>query len=81
MQYSQIIWATLYGFLFFNESPAQHVYVGAGIIILSGLYIVFREGRSKTSENRPVLTTMDLARDKGTRPAAGLLARLRAAAR
>ena len=53
MQYSQIIWATLYGYLFFDETVKPNVIVGAGIMILSGLYIVFREGRGKTSENTP----------------------------
>jgi drug/metabolite transporter (DMT)-like permease len=77
MQYSQILWATLYGYLFFGESVESNVVVGAGIIILSGLYIVFRESRSKNSANTPVLSSMDLARDKGTRPNAGVWAKLR----
>lgn len=81
MQYSQILWATFYGYVIFGETLRWNVVAGAGIIIASGLYIVFREGRGKASENTPVLSSMDMARDKGTRPAAGLLAKLRAAAR
>ncbi len=57
MQYSQILWATLYGLLFFNEIPGQNVILGAGIIILSGCYIVFRESRSSASSTTPVLRT------------------------
>jgi drug/metabolite transporter (DMT)-like permease len=54
MQYSQIIWATMFGMLFFDETPDIYTGVGASIIIASGLYIVLRESRG-TSENTPVL--------------------------
>lgn len=64
MQYSQILWATFYGIMFFGEKPQSHVLIGAGIIISSGLYIVLRESGGAKSENSPVLTTMDMARDK-----------------
>lgn len=57
MQYSQIIWATLFGYLFFNERPDLPTIIGTAIIIASGLYIVFRESQGGTSENTPVLRT------------------------
>ncbi|MFQ6547511.1 DMT family transporter [Aestuariibius sp. 2305UL40-4] len=57
MQYSQILWATLYGLLFFEEIPETNTLIGAGIIIASGLYIVLRESRSGASETQPVLRT------------------------
>lgn len=57
MQYSQILWATVYGLVFFNEVPDSYTGVGAAIIIASGLFIVFRESRSGNSENKPVLRT------------------------
>lgn len=57
MQYSQIIWATGFGLLFFDETIDQATAIGAGIIIASGLYIVLRESRSGASENTPVLRT------------------------
>ena len=56
MQYSQIIWAAVYGWLFFGEVIDLGTAIGAGIIIVSGLYIVFREGRGE-SRNVPVLRT------------------------
>lgn len=56
MQYSQIIWAAGFGFLLFGERPSLNTAVGAAIIIASGLYIVFREGRADVSENRPVIS-------------------------
>ena len=57
MQYSQIIWATIYGFWFFGETIDIPTGVGASIIITSGLYIVLRESRSGNSKTTPVLRT------------------------
>lgn len=57
MQYSQILWATAYGALFFDEFPDSATAIGAAIIIASGLYIVLREARSTASANTPVLRT------------------------
>ena len=54
MQYSQIIWATFTGALFFDEFPDLWTAGGASIIIASGIYIVLREG-GKATTNRPVL--------------------------
>lgn len=69
MQYSQIIWATIFGALFFNELPGLNTAMGAGIIILSGLYILFRES-SGSSANRPVTKTRSRA-VQGTHPRIG----------
>ena len=55
MQYSQIIWATGYGWFLFGETVDGATLLGAGIIIASGLYIVWREGRGGNSANRPVI--------------------------
>ncbi len=43
MDYSSLIWATLYGWLLFNVLPTPATWIGAPIIIASGLYIVWRE--------------------------------------
>ncbi len=61
MQYSQIIWATIFGYFIFGETVDMPTVIGAGIIILSGLYIVFRESRGGHSENTPVLRTRSRA--------------------
>ncbi|WP_326522767.1 DMT family transporter [Sphingomonas sp.] len=45
MDYSGLIWATLYGWALFGVLPDGWTWVGAPIIILSGLYIVWREHR------------------------------------
>lgn len=67
MQYSQIIWAAIFGFLFFSETPDLGTIIGASVIIGSGLYILVREGRANVSENRPVSQTKGRA-ETGTMP-------------
>ena len=57
MQYSQILWASLFGWFIFGETVDRYTALGAGIIIASGLYIVLRESRGDTSKNTPVLRT------------------------
>ena len=57
MQYSQILWAVLYGYAFFGEVPDTATAMGAAIIILSGIYIVFREDKIAPASARPVLGT------------------------
>ena len=59
MQYSQILWATVYGTLFFGELPQLTTLIGAAMVILSGLYILMRETNPRTSEIRPVLGPND----------------------
>lgn len=67
MQYSQIIWAALYGWLFFDESVDLYTAVGSAVIIASGIYIVLREGTPSVSQNRPVLESRSRM-DVGTLP-------------
>jgi drug/metabolite transporter (DMT)-like permease len=57
MQYSQIIWASVFGALLFGETMDFATLLGAVIIIGSGVYIVLREGRGNSSQNTPVLRT------------------------
>lgn len=57
MQYSQIIWASIFGYFLFGEEVERATVIGAGIIILSGLYIVFRETRLGAKSQTPVLRT------------------------
>ncbi len=65
-QYSQIIWATIFGMAFFGERPDGWVAVGASIIIASGVFVVWRESRSNTtSANTPVLRVRSPRSDTG----------------
>lgn len=43
MDYSNLIWATVFGLLIFGELPAASTWSGAPLIIGSGLYIAWRE--------------------------------------
>jgi drug/metabolite transporter (DMT)-like permease len=45
MDYSGLIWATLFGWLLFGALPGGWTYVGAPVIIASSLYIAWREHR------------------------------------
>lgn len=67
MQYSQIIWATVYGYLLFGETPGQATIIGATVIIASGIYIVFRESRAPHSQ-QPVSRTQGRAQTLAPRP-------------
>lgn len=68
-QYSQIIWATIFGMAFFGEQPDGWVAVGASVIIASGVFVVWRESRSNASANTPVLRVRSPRSDTGaTRP-------------
>lgn len=57
MQYSQILWATFYGYVIFGETLDRETVLGAGIIIASGLYIVLRESAKGSKSTTPVLRT------------------------
>jgi drug/metabolite transporter (DMT)-like permease len=43
--YTQLLWAVLLGWLVFADSPASTTWIGAAIIIASGLYTLYREHR------------------------------------
>lgn len=44
--YTALLWATLFGWVFWKEVPDAVTWIGAAIIVVSGLYIVLREGRT-----------------------------------
>ena len=56
-EYSALIWASLLGFLLWGELPDAITLVGAGIVISSGLYIIYRE-TVKVGRARPQLPSM-----------------------
>ena len=63
MQYSQILWASLYGRLLFDEHIERATLIGSAIVIASGLYVVLRESLGNSLKT-PVLRTrsrLDLA--------------------
>ena len=56
-EYTALIWATLLGFLMWNELPDLPTLVGATIVSASGLYIIYRE-TIKVGRVRPKLPSM-----------------------
>lgn len=43
LQYSLLLWAILFGYVFFGDVPGTPVYAGAALIVGAGVYIVIRE--------------------------------------
>jgi drug/metabolite transporter (DMT)-like permease len=43
--YTSLVWATLFGWVLWQERPGPAVWVGAAVIVTAGLYIIHREGR------------------------------------
>lgn len=69
MQYSQILWATVYGWLVFAETLDGATMLGLSVIVASGLYILWREARQSESA-RPVIES-DRAGDALPSPSLG----------
>lgn len=77
MQYSQIVWAAIFGALFFAEPTGLNTWIGAAIIIASGLYIVAREARLGPASQSPVTRTRS-RQETGSLPRLGAMLRQRA---
>lgn len=45
--FTKLIWASLFGFVFFSEIPVIWVFVGGAVIFASTSYLTYREGRDK----------------------------------
>ena len=45
-EYLELLWASLIGYAVWSEEPAAHVWIGAAIVVASGLYITWREARA-----------------------------------
>lgn len=56
MDYSNLIWATLFGWLLFDQLPVESTWLGAPIIIASGLYIIWREHRLQRERTAVAMT-------------------------
>lgn len=48
--YTQLIWATTLGYLVFDQLPSRWTLLGAGIVVVSGLYILNRERKLHSIE-------------------------------
>ncbi len=57
VDYASLIWSTLFGFWLFAEVPTAWTWLGAPLIIASGLYIVWRE--RKRMRTTTLIATVD----------------------
>jgi len=49
--YTHMIFAVIYGLAFWGYLPDARTWIGAGIIVLSGLFIIYREQRTRRRQN------------------------------
>ena len=54
-EYSALLWTTIFGFVIWGDFPANQIWIGAGIIIVCGIYMIHRERVAKKSEPRETL--------------------------
>jgi drug/metabolite transporter (DMT)-like permease len=53
LDYVALIWATLLGFLLWGDIPSAWVWIGAAIIVASGIYIIRREALRRRDAESP----------------------------
>jgi len=54
LEYTALVWAALFGYLWFGTVPGIHVMIGSVVIVISGLYLVHRERKArKQGESEP----------------------------
>lgn len=54
VDYSSLLWATLLGWLIFQQVPSQWTWIGAPIVIAAGLIILWREQRMRIAGSAAV---------------------------
>lgn len=47
LDYSRLLWATLFGYLVFDQLPGVSTWVGATIVIAAAIFMIYRETRRK----------------------------------
>lgn len=47
VEYSALVWSFVFGFLFWGEQPASHVYMGAALVVAAGLILAWSERRRR----------------------------------
>jgi S-adenosylmethionine uptake transporter len=53
-QYSAILWASLFGWIVFDDEPTPPIILGNAIIIASGLFVLYRERTLKVQVNERI---------------------------
>jgi drug/metabolite transporter (DMT)-like permease len=47
VEYSALVWSFVFGFVFWGEQPASHVYLGAALVVAAGLILAWSERRRR----------------------------------
>lgn len=50
LNYSKLIWAALLGYLVFGDLPSLNTLAGGGVIIIAGVYVMYRESRLQAED-------------------------------
>ena len=50
-EYTALVWASLLGFFVWNDVPGPNVWIGSAVLILAGLYILYRETRRQRARS------------------------------
>lgn len=48
LHYTLLLWAVIFGWMFFNDVPGVRILVGSAIVVLAGLFIVYRQKKVAT---------------------------------
>lgn len=59
LQYTLLLWAVIFGWLIFGDVPQLSIVIGAGLIVLSGLYIFFRENAVKRKQAKTTVQPIE----------------------
>lgn len=59
LQYTLLLWAVIFGWLIFGDVPQLSIVIGAGLIVLSGLYIFFRENAVKRRQAKTAVQPIE----------------------
>ena len=43
--YTKLLWVAVFGYFIFDDTPSIEMWIGAGVIMLAGLYVLYREKR------------------------------------
>ena len=50
--YTHMLWAVIFGYLLWGYLPGLQTWVGSAVLVLSGLFILYRENRAATRQRR-----------------------------
>ncbi|WP_085310962.1 DMT family transporter [Planktotalea arctica] len=55
-RYTAMLWALVLGYLFFGEWPETLTFIGAGLIVVTGIFTLYREARAKRRQAKAART-------------------------